>query len=200
MPRVAEGRPPAEPSSPDQRERYQRILRAAAAHGAAKGLERVQMHDLARDAGVAIATLYRYFPSKAHVFTALMRQQVERLVLATPTGAPDRPAEQGIAGLLVRISNEMLDHPRLAHAMLQSNNAIVAQAPDAGVTQVFIDLMLTAGGITAPTPYELRLLRLIEQAWYGTLMTALNQHISAEELASDTALLCRLLLRGRDDA
>ena len=33
--------------------------------------------ELAKAAGVAIATLYRYFPSKAHLFTAVMRWQVE---------------------------------------------------------------------------------------------------------------------------
>ena len=64
MPRIAENREPAVPSSPGQRERYRRILRAAAEHGAKNGLERGQMVDLAKDAGVALATLYRYFPSK----------------------------------------------------------------------------------------------------------------------------------------
>lgn len=58
MPRIAEARPSAEPSSPGQKARYQRILRAAAAkHGAEHRLERVQMHDVAKEAGVAIAMM-----------------------------------------------------------------------------------------------------------------------------------------------
>ena len=51
------------------------------------------MHDVAKDAGVAIATLYRYFPSKTHLFTALMGAQVERLAEVTdrrPTRASTR--------------------------------------------------------------------------------------------------------------
>lgn len=199
MPRVAEDRPPAEPSSPLQKERYRRILRAAAEHASVKGLERVQMLDVARDAEVAIATLYRYFPSKAHLFTAMMREQVERLVVSAAPRGPGEEPEDGIARLLVGIGAQMLGNPLLAHAMLQSNNAIVAQAADAGVTEVFIDLMLTAGGLAEPTDRDVRLLRLIEQAWYGILMTALNEHIGPEELAADTELMCRLLLRGRDE-
>ena len=56
MPRVGESRVPAEPSSAGQKARYRRILRAAARLGARDDLERVQMQDVAREAGVAIAT------------------------------------------------------------------------------------------------------------------------------------------------
>ena len=199
MPRVAEDRPPAEPTSPDQKERYQRILRAAARHGAAKGLERMQMLDVARDAGVAIATLYRYFPSKTHLFTALMRAQVEQLGEISVESLPGEAPEVGIARLLVRAGHDLLRSPLLAHAMMQSNNATVAQTPTAGVTEVFTDLMVTASGIAEPTEHDRRLFRLLEQAWYGLLITALNGHISADQLDDDTVLICRLLLRGREE-
>ena len=199
MPRVAEDRPPAEPTSPDQKERYQRILRAAARHGAAKGLERMQMLDVARDAGVAIATLYRYFPSKTHLFTALMRAQVEQLGEISVESLPGEAPEDGISRLLVRAGHNLLRSPLLAYAMMQSNNATVAQTPTAGVTEVFTDLMVTASGIAEPTEHDRRLFRLLEQAWYGLLITALNGHISADQLDDDTVLICRLLLRGREE-
>ncbi|UUZ59433.1 TetR/AcrR family transcriptional regulator [Nocardioides sp. B-3] len=101
-------RPSAEPSSPGQKARYQRILRAAAKHGAANGLERVQMHDVAKEAGVAIATLYRYFPSKTHLFAALLAQQVGRLeetaVLPEAGGDP----VEAVADLLINASQQLL--------------------------------------------------------------------------------------------
>lgn len=200
MPRLAEDRPPAEPSSPEQKERYDRILRAAARHGAEKGLERVQMHDVARDAGVAIATLYRYFPSKTHLFTALMRAQVERLGGLAVERVPGQAPEDAIAGLLLRAGQELLRTPLLAHAMMQSNNATVAHTPSAGVTSVFTHLMLEVGGIDEPTSRDRRMLRLLEQAWYGILISALNRHITLAELEDDTVLICRLLLRERDAA
>lgn len=200
MPRLAEDRPPAEPSSPEQQERYDRILRAAARHGAANGLERVQMHDVARDAGVAIATLYRYFPSKTHLFTALMRAQVERLGGLAVERVPGQAPEDAIAQLLLLAGQELLRTPLLAHAMMQSNNATVAHTPSAGVTSVFTQLMLEVGGIDEPTDRDRRMLRLLEQAWYGILISALNRHITLAELEDDTVLICRLLLRERADA
>lgn len=198
MARLSEDRQAAEPTSPEQIDRYRRILRAAANHGAAKGLERVQMLDVARDAGVAIATLYRYFPSKTHLFTGVMRAQVEHLGEYSVQPQPGEASEDAIARLLIRAGRELLRTPLLSHAMMQSNNASVAQSPNGGVTQVFIDLMLEAGGIESPTPHDLRLLRLLEQAWYGILITALNGHISQADMDDDTQLICRLLLRERE--
>ncbi len=198
MPRVSEVRSPAEPTSAEQRERYRRILRAAARHGAEKGLERVQMHDVARDAGVAIATLYRYFPSKTHLFTALMRSQVERLATLEIRREDGETPEDAIARLLVRAGRELLESPLLTHAMMQSNNATVAQSPNAAVTEAFSELLLSAGGIEEPTSYDLRVLRLLEEAWYGIVMSAINQAQDEASLASDTELVCRLLLRGRE--
>ena len=197
MPRVAEDRSPAEPTSTEQKARYRRILVAAARQGAEKGLERVQMHDVAREAGVAIATLYRYFPSKTHLFTALMRSQMGRLADASVGPAPDDSPEEGITRLLVNAGQELLRTPLLAHAMIQANNAMVAQAPDAAVTEDFIDLMLRAGGIDEPTTHDRKLCRLLNQAWYGVVIAALNQSGDADELGADTELICRLILRDR---
>ena len=93
MARIASARLSAEPSSPEQHDRRQRILRAAARIGAEKSLERVQMHEVAKAAGVAIGTLYRYFPSKVHLFTGVMAAQVDRLrdqvTEPAPGTAPD---------------------------------------------------------------------------------------------------------------
>lgn len=198
MPRIAEDRSPAEPTSPEQKARYRRVLAAAARQGAEKGLERVQMHDVAREAGVAIATLYRYFPSKTHLFTALMRSQMSRLAETSVKPLPDESPTDGIARLLVDAGQELLRTPLLAHAMIQSNNAMVAQAPAAAVTEDFIDLMLAAGGIEEPTAHDRRLCRLIDQAWYGIMIAALNQAVDADELKDDTDLVCRLILRDRE--
>ncbi|WP_300680263.1 TetR family transcriptional regulator [Nocardioides sp.] len=202
MPRLAEDRPPATPVSAEQKDRYQRILRAAARHGADKGLERVQMHDVARDAGVAIATLYRYFPSKTHLFTALMQSQVSRLGDGPPVHRPGEAPEEGVSRLLVRAGRELLKTPLLAHAMVQSNNSTLATAPHSGVDSLFREQLIAASGLEEPTDYEIRLLLLLEQAWYGLVMAALNQGewTSPTQFAADTDLMCRLLLRGLAEA
>lgn len=195
MPRIAEAREPAEPSSPDQKERRRRILRAAAQHGAEKGIERMQMHDVAKDAGVAIATLYRYFPSKTHLFTALMGAQVDRLAEVTAAARPGADPAGDVSDLLVGAGRELLSRPLLAHAMLQSNNASVAQSGSA-VTNVFGDLILTIMGIEEPDEEQARVVRIVEAAWYGILISALNRHITAEQAEDDTRFVCRRLLTG----
>jgi len=200
VPRVAEDRLPAEPASPQQLERFRRILGAAARHAADRGLDRVQMHEVAREAGVAIATLYRYFPSKTQLFAALMRSRVQRLSEVSVPPGPGESAADGISRLLVLAGRELMRTPLLAQAMMQANNLAVVQAPDFSVSVAFCEIMLVAGGIDDPTPHDLRLLRLLEQTWYAIVTSALNHHIGPAELEEDTRLACRLLLQDREPA
>jgi TetR/AcrR family transcriptional regulator, cholesterol catabolism regulator len=202
MPRIAEARPSAEPSSPGQKARYQRILRAAANQGAANGLERVQMHDVAKEAGVAIATLYRYFPSKTHLFTALMAEQVGRLEEASFQSAPGVDPVEGVAELLIQASRQLLRRPLLANAMLQSNNAAHASTVSDAVRvdTAFRDLILRTLGLDEPTEHDVRLVRLLEQTWYGVLTQSLSMHIELDDTETDIRLACRLLLVDRSNA
>nr|WP_202505683.1 TetR family transcriptional regulator [Amycolatopsis rubida] len=195
VPRVAENRAPATPSSPAQQERYRRILRAAADHGAEHGLDRIQMLDVARDAGVAIATLYRYFPSKTILFTALLHSQIEQLDRNSVPVEPGQEPAEAVARVLVEAARRLLERPRLAQAMLQSNNATVAgESPTMAAAVEFADLILRVAGVAEAGEHDRRLVRLIEQTWYGVLTSQLNGHITAEEAEADTVLACRLLL------
>jgi TetR/AcrR family transcriptional regulator, cholesterol catabolism regulator len=62
---------PAVPETPAQQARYDRVIAAATGILSAGGQEAVQMKDLAQRAGVSLATLYRYFPSKDYVLLAV---------------------------------------------------------------------------------------------------------------------------------
>lgn len=196
MPRVAAARTPAEPSSPEQKLRYQRMLRAAARLGAQHGLERVQMHDVAKDAGVAIATLYRYFPSKTHLFASLLHAQVEQLETVTKPPQPGQDPAEAVLELLLVSSRRLLQRPRLALAMMQSNNAAqaVTNSTFAQTSTTFLEVVLRTAGIDEPTERDVRLARLIEQSWYGALISTLNGHTTEDEALADIAIACRLLL------
>ena len=66
------GGPPApETLANNQLERRQRIVRAGLRALASSDHDQVKITDVARDAGVALGTVYRYFSSKEHLFAAV---------------------------------------------------------------------------------------------------------------------------------
>src|SRR2546426_11810963 len=73
-----------------------RILAAAEERFAAFGYRRTGIAEIARDAGVAPGTLYRYFENKEEIFRAVMRDGLERWldtarqVIARPGTAIER--------------------------------------------------------------------------------------------------------------
>ncbi|RFS81786.1 TetR/AcrR family transcriptional regulator [Actinomadura spongiicola] len=201
MARIASARPSAEPTSPEQHDRRRRILRAAARIGAEKSLERVQMHEVAKEAGVAIGTLYRYFPSKAHLFTALLAARVDRLRERVEAPAPDVGAEDAVADLLVDASRCLMAQPVLSTSMLRaSSTAHVATVADTvHIDNTFRDILLRTLGIEDPTVEDVTLVRLLMQCWSGVLQWSLNGRASMADVEADVRLACELLLAPRSN-
>jgi AcrR family transcriptional regulator len=195
VPRVGESRAPAEPSSAGQKARYRRILRAAARLGAREDLERVQMQDVAREAEVAIATLYRYFPSKVHLFAAVMRSQMLRLQEQASPPSPGEDPIDSVAELLLRIGHAMLEQPQLSLSMIQANNLAYRDPGSESIDATFEQIVLHAAGYDAdPTEDHLRRARLVIQCWFGVLMAVLNGRSSADDADVDVRRACELLL------
>ena len=63
---------PAVATTESQRDRRQRILLAATRLLEDREYERIQIRDVADEAGVALGTLYRYFPSKEQLFANVL--------------------------------------------------------------------------------------------------------------------------------
>lgn len=202
MPRIAEARRPAEPTSADQRDRYQRILRAASKLGAEHGLERMQMNDVAKEAGVAIATLYRYFPSKTDLFVGVLHSQIQRLSTVGPgdEAAQSSPAA-AVADVLIAAGRKMLERPQLATAMLQANNMAQLQGGReyTEANSAFHRVLLDALRVVDADDEDFRMVRIVEQTWYGVLVSVLNGVISVDQADADVRLACRLLLGPRYD-
>lgn len=66
-----DGPPAPETLRRDQFERRQRIVRAGLKALASSDYDQVKISEVARDSGVALGTLYRYFTSKEHLFAAV---------------------------------------------------------------------------------------------------------------------------------
>src|SRR2546425_12757216 len=65
-----------------------RIMAAAEERFAAFGYRRTGIAEIARDAGVAPGTLYRYFENKEEVFRAVMREGLARWLETARRGPP----------------------------------------------------------------------------------------------------------------
>jgi AcrR family transcriptional regulator len=74
-----------------QAARYQAILAAARETAAAGGMAAVQVATVAERAGIATGTVYRYFPSKAELVTALIGVMAEREIAAIRTAGKAAP-------------------------------------------------------------------------------------------------------------
>lgn len=197
MPRIAEVRPPARPTTAQQQERYDRALAAAARLGALHGLEHVQMTEVAAEADIAVGTLYRYFPSKHHLFAGVLSRNVGNLRDRRPE--PTADSAEAVADFMAQACRSMLRHRLLARAMITSVNAVRTEDGTPADTTMR-DRILSVAGISAPDESDLRLARLVEQCAYGVLTWAAAGESSAAEAEADLRRACLLMCsdwRGR---
>ncbi|MFC4603990.1 TetR family transcriptional regulator [Rhodococcus kronopolitis] len=197
MPRISEARDAAEPSSVEQRARHGRMLDAAAQLASEKDLERVQMHEVAKLAGVAIGTLYRYFPSKTHLFVAVMVDQIDQMAggFARRPRTSDIPADS-VYDVLLRANRALMRRPKLATAMIQSAaSSNAATIPDvAKIDRNFETMLLRSAGISEPTVHDTTVIRLTVSLWFGLIQAGLNGRASIPETESDLRTACDLLM------
>jgi TetR/AcrR family transcriptional regulator, cholesterol catabolism regulator len=82
------GPPAPETLRPSQLARRQRIVRTALRALASSDYERVKISEVAREADVALGTLYRYFASKEHLFAAVFVEWQGALRVKLEKSAP----------------------------------------------------------------------------------------------------------------
>ena len=196
MPRAPHDREPATPKTPAQIDRCERILATAARLGARHGLEEVRMQDVADQSAVSITTVYRYYPTKHHLFAALLFHYTQA---AAPPGPTTGDPVADVTELMVGIIRAMLSRPQLARAMITSVNARRAESTAGGDYNLRRNILGVAG-IAAPTPDQTQIALLLEQCAYGILSWAITGETTPEQAERDMRRACELLLapwRGR---
>jgi len=112
---------PSGSMSRSQTQRRKRIVQTAAALAVRGGVEAMQMRSVAERAGVALGTLYRYFPSKMDLVVAVVTEELDLLeggIVRRPPTA-DTPAERAV-DVLLRATRGLMREPELADALVRS--------------------------------------------------------------------------------
>ncbi|RKS10502.1 TetR family transcriptional regulator [Nocardiopsis sp. Huas11] len=104
-----------------QTQRRKRIVQTAAALAVRGGVEAMQMRSVAERAGVALGTLYRYFPSKMDLVVAVVTEELDLLeggIVRRPPTA-DTPAGRAV-DVFLRATRGLMREPELADALVRS--------------------------------------------------------------------------------
>lgn len=116
--------------SRSQHQRRKRIVQAAAALVSRGGVEAMQMRTVAERAGVALGTLYRYFPSKMDLVVAVVGEEIDLLEHSIERRPPSAATPAGRAvDVLMRATRGLMREPELADALTRSLIMAEADAP-----------------------------------------------------------------------
>lgn len=185
------------PLTERQEERRRRILRAAAALACRGGFDAVQMREVAETSGVALGTLYRYFPSKIHLLVATMQDQLERLMerLRRQPPAGEDPGAR-VTDALMRAFHGLQREPQLAEAMVRAltfaDRSVSAEVDQVSrlTTAIVVDAM---GQDRPPSARQRAAVRVIVHTWQSALVTWLSGRASIAEVRADLETAARLL-------
>ncbi len=185
-------------SSAAQRERRQRILDATLTLASRGGYDAVQMRAVADRAGVALGTLYRYFPSKIHLLVSGLAREFERNQekLDRLTIPGDTPYERMLF-VLGRITRAMQREPMLTEAMTRAFMfADPSAAAEVNTVARLMERMLTGAMHEGePTADEIAIARVIGDVWLSSLVAWVTRRASANDVSNQLELAARLLLR-----
>ncbi|MBA9007802.1 TetR/AcrR family transcriptional regulator [Thermomonospora cellulosilytica] len=180
----------------DQQARRTRLIDAARELALAGGYAAVTMHDVADRAGVARATVYRYFATKDHLLTevaALWATQITSDTSAATTG--DTPAER-LTALMARIVEVAATELTLTSAIIQavtSDDPSVEDARTALFRQVR-DRLAAAIGEPVPDLDEVEI--LLGHVLLAALVSLTSLGRPVEEVRGMIATAGRLITAG----
>jgi AcrR family transcriptional regulator len=183
-----------------QQARRSRMLQATQELALEGGWDGVQMREVANRAGVALGTLYRYFPSKEHLLVSVMLDEVEqladRLAIRPPEG--DDPVER-VIDVLRRANRALNRRPDVTVAMIR---ALVAGNPDvapvvSGVRQVMRRIIADALGATGPgdgAGDDVLAIDLLSDVWLAALVSWISGVQEPDQVVAKLEDATRVLL------
>ncbi len=192
------------PGSAAQRERRRHILDATVALASEGGFEAVQMRAVAERAGVALGTLYRYFPSKIHLLVSALDRRFEEA--ETRAGRRVVPGDDPVArvtSVLLRATRGLQREPRLTEALtrafLFADEGVAEEIGAVGrrVARMLIRGMRGEAYVEGaePTDHEILVVEVISDVWLASLVAWVSDRVTAEEVIDKLTSTVALILR-----
>jgi AcrR family transcriptional regulator len=185
-------------ASAAQRDRQARILDACLVLASKGGYDAVQMRVVAEQAGVALGTLYRYFPSKIHLLVGALAREFERTSERMERmPIPGDTAADRMLFVLSRMTGTMQRNPMLTEAMTR---AFMFADPSAAsevnaVARLMERILIRAIHEDQPSPDEAAIVRIVGDVWLSNLVAWVTRRASANDVSEHLELAVRLLLR-----
>ncbi|MGA9747022.1 MAG: TetR family transcriptional regulator [Nocardioides sp.] len=179
------------------------MLDATIALASQGGFDAVQMRAVADRAGVALGTLYRYFPSKVHLLVSALAREFVRANegFERHPVAGDTPAER-VSAVLGRSTQSMQRDPHLTEALtraLMFADATVAdesRAVTRQVSRLLLGALVEPGSPeSAATDEQRAIAKVISDVWLAGLVQWVTDRATADEVTDGLAVTVRLLLR-----
>jgi TetR/AcrR family transcriptional regulator, cholesterol catabolism regulator len=175
--------------------RRKRILQAAAALASRGGVEAMQMRTVAERAGVALGTLYRYFPSKMDLVVAVVNEEMDTLEASLDRRPPRSGTPAGRAvEVLMRATRGLMREPELADALIRSL-LLSDVKTDLGDRMAGM-LARVAGEDTVPGEEHRVLLRSLSSVWVMEMIELLRGHGGDERIQARLEIAAERLLAG----
>jgi AcrR family transcriptional regulator len=186
-----------------QRDRRSRIVQAALALASRGGYDDVQMREVAERSGVALGTLYRYFPSKVHLLVNAMGHELERMSTRLQRRTiPGDTASERVEWVLERATRSLQKDPNLTEAMIRAMMAADASVAVevAGVRASMAGMITEAlRGPDAPGPDDAAYAGVLQDVWFARQIAWLGGRISSADVWRDIEQSIRLVLRHYDE-
>lgn len=152
--------PPARLERADKVRNRQRIIGAASAVFAEKGMD-AQMDEIAARAGLGVGTIYRHFATKEELMGAMVDRKFEQIAEVTREALAQESAEpfEVFAELLRRCAKIMADDAGTSRALARVGRAVWSQfapIPSEVVssTQIVIDRAQAAGSLRPDIDFD----------------------------------------------
>lgn len=182
--------------SKDQQARRSRLIEAARELALQGGYSAVTMHDVADMAGVARATVYRYFASKDHLLTEVAATWAHTITDDVDALAPGDTPEERLSQMLERIVEVAAADLTLTSAIIQAVTSGDPSVEEARTVLFFFirDRLATAIGDPVPdrTDVEIVLGHVLLSALVS--LTALGRPV--EEVRTMVRTAGRLIMDG----